>query len=584
MSIVERFLRPGRSGRSDVRVDLLWLLGLGLLAMASGLGLRDPWPADEPRFALIARDMVATGQWLIPQVGGDLYADKPPLFFWIVALLFVLTDSLRVALLLPGLLSGLGVLLLTYDLARRLWNRTTGFAAGLALLATVQFVWQARLGQIDATLCLFTTLALCGLLRHLLLGPAWRWYYIGWAAAGLGVITKGVGFLPLLVLIPYALTRTWRERLPSADQAPTSAWRWWLGPLAMLAAIAIWLAPMLIIANADPALAAYRDEILFGQTIDRYAGAWHHREPFWYYIVNVIPVFWLPLIALTPWLWSHWRASWRARDLRVVLPLIWVALVVLFFSTSSGKRGVYLLPAVPALVLACAPFLADLSGRRGPRNTLFGVAAAMAAIALIAAIYALVDADVRRRFLNDYDLDVVGPLLAIAATGGAACFVARPRYGFAAYGGMALCVLLIVSFWVNPVMNGVRSGADFMARVQALTPPGKELGLVSYKEQYLLHLDRPVVNFGHARWREYRQEAADAAAWLAVDPARRVLLVDERARKLCFATATAREIAVANRTQWSLVSGAPAARCVARGRLDAARRYDPPDTERQVQE
>ena len=62
--------------------DLLWL-GLALvIIIGSGIGSRDPWPADEPRFASIARDMVATGEWLFPRVGGDLYQDKPPMFFW----------------------------------------------------------------------------------------------------------------------------------------------------------------------------------------------------------------------------------------------------------------------------------------------------------------------------------------------------------------------------------------------------------------------------------------------------------------------------------------------------------------------
>ncbi|HEX4970415.1 MAG TPA: hypothetical protein VFV69_05120, partial [Steroidobacteraceae bacterium] len=65
--------------------DLLWLFGLALLLIATGIGLRDPWPPDEPRFALVARDMVATGDWLLPRVGGQPYADKPPLFFWLVA-------------------------------------------------------------------------------------------------------------------------------------------------------------------------------------------------------------------------------------------------------------------------------------------------------------------------------------------------------------------------------------------------------------------------------------------------------------------------------------------------------------------
>src|SRR5918995_7184708 len=102
--------------------DLLWLFALALLLIATGIGLRDPWPADEPRFALIARDMVLTGEWLLPHVGGVIYSDKPPLFFWLIALGLQATDSLRVAFLLPSLLSSLGCVLLIYDLARRLWN------------------------------------------------------------------------------------------------------------------------------------------------------------------------------------------------------------------------------------------------------------------------------------------------------------------------------------------------------------------------------------------------------------------------------------------------------------------------------
>ncbi len=107
------------------------------------------------------------------------------------------------------------VVLLIYDLGRRLWNRETGLAAALALLLTVQFVWQVRQAQIDATLLFWVVLGLYGLVRHLLLGPAWGWYAVGWAAAGFGVITKGVGFLPLLMLIPFAAMRgpRWSPRM-----------------------------------------------------------------------------------------------------------------------------------------------------------------------------------------------------------------------------------------------------------------------------------------------------------------------------------------------------------------------------------
>ena len=107
------------------------------------MGLRDPWPADEPRLALVAKQMVESGQWLFPFRGGEIYPDKPPMFMWGIALFYQLTGSMRVAFLLPNLLAGLGCLALVFDLARRLWDRQTAFRAGLLLLFTVQLTVQA---------------------------------------------------------------------------------------------------------------------------------------------------------------------------------------------------------------------------------------------------------------------------------------------------------------------------------------------------------------------------------------------------------------------------------------------------------
>ena len=60
-------------GWQSDRLNLLFLLSLGLLVLGAGLGLRDPWPADEPRFALVAKQMVESGQWLFPFRGGEIY-------------------------------------------------------------------------------------------------------------------------------------------------------------------------------------------------------------------------------------------------------------------------------------------------------------------------------------------------------------------------------------------------------------------------------------------------------------------------------------------------------------------------------
>ena len=154
-----------------------WLFMLmALLVLGAGLGLRDPWPSDEPRFALVARQMVDSGHWLFPHRGTELYSDKPPMLMWWQATLYSLFGHWRVAFLLPSLLAALGTLWCVVDLGRRLWTRRVGLYAGWALLFALQFTFQAKKAQIDPLLVLFITLANYGLLRHLLLGPAWRWW------------------------------------------------------------------------------------------------------------------------------------------------------------------------------------------------------------------------------------------------------------------------------------------------------------------------------------------------------------------------------------------------------------------------
>lgn len=99
---------------------VLGVFALPLLGIGIGIGLRDPWPSGEPRFALVACAMVEHGQWLFPHRGSELHADNPPLFMWLQAGGYLVTHNWRVAFMLRSLLAGLGALALVYDLARRL--------------------------------------------------------------------------------------------------------------------------------------------------------------------------------------------------------------------------------------------------------------------------------------------------------------------------------------------------------------------------------------------------------------------------------------------------------------------------------
>lgn len=194
---------------------------------------------------------------------------------------------------------------------------------------------------------------------------------IGLCAAGVGTVTKGVGFLPLLVLLPWmALPR----RHPSVLPARALAGRSWLLVLpAFVAGTAVWLGPLgiALLHSPDPALHAYAHELLFKQTGTRYAHAWHHVKPFWYYL-QVIATLWLPGCLLLPWLVPAWWRRLRRGDPRLLLLLAWSLLVLVFFSASPGKREVYIFPMLPALCVAAAPLLPGLLRRRGVQRLLLG--------------------------------------------------------------------------------------------------------------------------------------------------------------------------------------------------------------------
>ena len=195
--------------------------------------------------------------------------DKPPLFFWLIAACYLLTGSLRVSFLLPSLLrvSAPCCWSMTWD--GGWWNREAGLwaAAHTAVHRAIHVAGTARPDRCDP-LFLDHALSLHGLLRHLLLRAAGgAGTHSAGSLAGLGVITKGVGFLPCWCYYRTCGRAGANGQLPDLSRSATH-WTW--APVAFLAAIGLWLVPMLIAValSDDPALRAYRDEILLHQNSD----------------------------------------------------------------------------------------------------------------------------------------------------------------------------------------------------------------------------------------------------------------------------------------------------------------------------
>lgn len=514
-------------GWQNDRLNLLFLLGLGLLILGAGLGLRDPWPADEPRFALVAKQMVESGQWLFPFRGGEIYPDKPPMFMWGIALGYFITGSLRVAFLLPSLLAGLGCLVLTYDIARRIWDRATAFRAGLFLLFTVQFTVQAKQAQIDALVTFFITLGGYGFLRFLLCNGGWRWYYLGWFAAGLGIITKGVGIIAALMLIP----TLWTHR-KQIKQATGAQWLKGLaGPLFMLLACALWVIPMVLVVQQHPLpeFLAYRDNILFRQTVTRYANAWHHIKPFWFYLVNVIPSFWLPWSLLLPWMVWQTKRDVKQGQRPVILLAGYLLLILLFFSASAGKRGVYITPATPVLALLVAYWLPELLNRRWPARLLAGLSWLLSGLFLCAGIVLLLKPALIAK-LGEMDSPVL-LALSLGVTGLLVNWFLR-RQPLSAILTMLTILWLHYGFWSYPLMNHLRTPQQIMQDAGQRLAPQDELLLTNFREQFLLFANRPLYHFAYLQADE--PQPTDAAVWVQASPHRWVLGPGDKLSK-CFA-------------------------------------------------
>ena len=535
----------------------LWLLVLLIvLALLAGLGMREPMPADEPRFVLAARTMIETGQWLFPQRGSELYAEKPPVFMWLQAASYVVVHSWKVAFLLPSLLAALLTLWLVGDLTRRLWGDRAADYAVLGLFVCLQFVLQAKRAQIDMVLVGMTTLSLWALMRYLLEKPSPWLLMLGTFAAGLGTVTKGVGFLPLLVFIPWLWVR-WKSRhaLPSHRGLHVFA-----GFAGFLLGVGVWLAPMLatVLSSSDPALHTYAREMLFKQTGTRYANAWHHVKPAWYYLQSMATL-WLPGALLAPWLLPAWWRRVRRVDPRYALLLGWALLVLIFFSASPGKREVYIFPMLPALAVAAAPLLVGLLRRRAVRAVLWSYMAVLVSVAGGLALWLMGASPDRLQGLVEgrgMDMATVARLswwlIGFALVALAVMIAARRRVAFAL---VAVTAALWIAYGLGfmPALSPGSSAKALMDRVGQTIDLDAELAMLGWREQHLLQADRPVTDFGFKRpWVEQWQQAH---TWLLQAPDRRWLFLRKEAIGPCLDPKQVIDIGESNRRAWILAPG-----------------------------
>jgi 4-amino-4-deoxy-L-arabinose transferase-like glycosyltransferase len=441
------------------------VLLLAVLLFLPLLGGRDLWAPVEPRYAEIVRIMFAKGEWVVPTVNGDLYTDKPILYFWLALIASKLAGGVNEwTVRLPLALAGIGFVLATYFTGRDFFSPKVGLIAGAVLATSMRVIWEARWAHIDMLFGFLFLLTIYFGARSLLGKDGKReilWAYVFMALA---VLAKGlIGIvLPALLLAAFAIARrNWRLVADAKLQ---------LGiPIFLLIA-----APWFYLVNSATD-GKWLADFIYIHHLQRYTEGIGHRQPAYYYLttlpVDFMPwtVFAIPAVAAY---FPYRRLMQRPTPLFFSLCFL---VVFGFFSISDTKRDLYLLPLMPALALLVGNYIEDLTEGRSESalyrwlgQFYFG------ALAILGVALPIVVWTVRRETFWISLPVALGLLIGGAVT----VILIRKRRPLQAVTAVALLMVALTvsgSLWILPYVNQFKSRRSSSLEINRIVPPAAPL-------------------------------------------------------------------------------------------------------------
>jgi len=318
------------------------------------IGNRALWFSDEVRYANAYQNLVLNGKWMVLSLNGQPYPDKPPVYFWFLWLLDTLTPlDMPEVFFLGAALSGLFFLFAAYWLSRTLgFNKTVSLASILILLSTFLLAGLFHYSRMDLMFAALIVLAHGCLYRAFTEKAQGKWPLIAFLLSGVATLVKGpLGFIfPLLSATIFLLWKGEAKKLFSRQMA--------VGMLAMLGLLGAWIVGVIIAEGPDFLL----NTVLGKHVIQRATRTFHHREPFYYYMI-AFPLAWLPWtlavfsVPIRKYLSvGKWGELWAGRREAGAHSFLWIMFTALFvfLSSLSGKVLIYILPMFPPLAILIA--------------------------------------------------------------------------------------------------------------------------------------------------------------------------------------------------------------------------------------
>jgi 4-amino-4-deoxy-L-arabinose transferase-like glycosyltransferase len=456
------------------------------------LGVRTLVPPDEGRYAEMAREMFASGDWITTRLNGIKYFEKPPLQTWMNALTFAAFGVGDWQARLWTGISGIAGVLLTAYAGSRVFGQRAGFYAALVLGSCFYWVACSQINSLDMTLSSMMTLSLCALLvaQRDDAGATERrnWMLACWAGMALSVLAKGlIGLvLPGAILVFYTLFST--------------DWNIWkrlhLGKgLLLFFAIAVpWF---VLVGLKNPEQPHF---FFIHEHFDRFLLKEHHREASWWIFFALLAagsVPWAGVLVQSLVLGAK-RAPAPGGATRFrpgLLLLVWVVFITLFFTKSSSKLPGYILPVFPAVALLVAHYLEV--GTRASRmltaglTALLGVAL-LATVPFMAGLAKHAGEDVLYKAYQPWVL--AAGFVALVGAGLAMLYARQMQRDLMvlvlALAGFFSTQLLLAGF--EPIAQA-RAGANLLPAIQKeLTANAKVYSVGTYEQSLTFYLRRPV--------------------------------------------------------------------------------------------
>jgi len=323
-----------------MRKSYIIIIGIFLLLYILPLGIRPIIIPDESRYAEIPREMIASGDWIVPRLNGLRYFEKPVMGYWLNALSIKLFGENAFAVRFPSAAAtGLSAFLVFLLIRRFSGGITAGTQAALIFLTSFIVFGIGTFNILDSMLAMFVTASMASFFfAHNADSLKKNVFLLLFGVfCGLAFLTKGfLAFaIPLVAIVPFMI---WEGRFKALFIIC------WLPVIAAILVVIPW-AVMVQFKAPD-----FWNFFVFNEHIKRFlsSGAQHH-ESFWYYIY-LFPAAALPWTCLFPAaILGLKKTGIKTSITRFVM--CWFFFPFLFFSVSKGKILTYILPCFPPFAM-----------------------------------------------------------------------------------------------------------------------------------------------------------------------------------------------------------------------------------------